>query len=175
MLNERSYTQKLQELLTLMGLMNEIQSTHNVDQGREKRVVTGGIVKGSFRSPDPVPCLCRGVGFMAVQLVKSYLYICVRLVFYTTLILGINSFLKDKTSIKRPWNPLIYTSFCFLPANHLHVLMAPPTHILCCLQNSFIYQSHTAKCLLYPGDRMSASGFTALSRPGPGPCVVLRG
>lgn len=91
-LNERSYTRKLQELQTLTGLMDEIQSAHNAGRSREKRVVTGGIVKGSFRRPDPVPCLCRGVGFMAVQLVKSYLYICVWSVFYTTLILRISRF-----------------------------------------------------------------------------------
>lgn len=131
--------------------MNEIQSAHNVGRGREKRVVTGGIVKGSFRRPAPAPCLCRGVGFMAVQLVKSYLYICVWSVFYTTLILGINSFLEDKTSVRKALKfSYIYMSFCFLPANHLPVLMTPPTCILCCLQNSFIYQSHTTNAYSTP-------------------------
>lgn len=155
--------------------MNEIQSAHNVGRGREKRVVTGGIVKGSFRRPAPAPCLCRGVGFMAVQLVKSYLYICVWSVFYTTLILGINSFLEDKTSVRKA-----------LKFSYIHEFLFPPCQSFTCSDDSshmhlvlsaeFIHLPIPYRqCLLYPGDGTSASGVTALRRPGPGPCVVLRG
>lgn len=155
--------------------MKEIQSAHNADRGREKRVVTGGIVKGSSRRPDPAPCLCRGVGFMAVQLVKSYLYICVRSVFFTTLILGINSFLEDKTSVRKA-----------LKFSYIHEFLFPPCQSFTCSDDSshmhlvlsaeFIHLPIPYRqCLLYPGDGTSASGVTALRRPGPGPCVVLRG
>lgn len=146
--------------------MNEIYN--NVDRGREKRVVTGGIVKGSFRRLDPVPCLCRGVGYMAVQLVKSYLYICAWSVFYTILILSINSFLKDKTSIRKA-----------LKSSYIHELLFPPCQSFACSDGSshmhlvlsaeFIHLPIPYRqCLLYSRDGMSASGVTVLRRPGPG-------